>query len=321
MIFITTDSILNAIKEIACEVKVNEPMTAHTSFKIGGAADYLVSVMNIDQLIDLNKYVKENNLTLRIIGNGSNLLISDSGLRGIVAKLEGEFSELVVSSEELGVKERNEKLLTTHYSLLTGAGVPLTSACKFALQHSLAGMEFAYGIPGTVGGAVFMNAGAYGGEMKNIVTSVECFSRNDNQIITLSNEECEFEYRHSRFMQGDLIILKAYINLNPAKSDEIRAKMEVFYGQRRDKQPLEYPSAGSVFKRPPGLFAGTLIEQSGLKGAQIGGAQVSEKHAGFIVNKGGATCKDVLDLVSHVQKVVKDKFDVELECEIKISEG
>jgi len=326
-----SDVVLREIESLGCDVKAGEPMENHTTFKIGGPADYLVSVTNNEQLSGLSEYVKANGLTLRIIGNGSNLLVSDGGLRGVTAKLDGEFA--AVAFEDRGepcpydatvgaITNRPQETPNRpqEATICAGAGAALSAACNFALGNSLTGMEFAFGIPGTVGGAVYMNAGAYGGEMKNIVTSVECFSREDNKIITIPGKECDFSYRHSAFMHNGLIILRAFVQLSHGEQNEIRAEMERIFGLRRDKQPLEYPSAGSVFRRPPGYFAGTLIEQSGLKGAQIGGAQVSEKHAGFIINKGGATCRDVLNLIAHVQRVVKDNSGVDLECEIKAIE-
>ena len=327
-----SDVVLREIESLGCAVLAGESMENHTTFKIGGPADYLVSVTNNEQLSGLSEYVKANGLTLRIIGNGSNLLVSDGGLRGVTAKLDGDFLGMLPLSQATSPSGRGtdaaanvgaitnrpqETLPPQEATICVGAGAALSAACNFALGHSLTGMEFAFGIPGTVGGAVYMNAGAYGGEMKNIVTSVECFSREDNKIITISGKECDFLYRHSAFMHNGLIILRAFIQLSHGDPNEIRAEMERIFGLRRDKQPLEYPSAGSVFRRPPGYFAGTLIEQGGLKGARIGGAQVSEKHAGFIVNKGGATCRDVLDLIAHVQRTVKDNSGVDLECEIK----
>lgn len=277
----------------------NEPLKNHTSFKIGGNAEMFVTVSNISQLKVVLCACKQNDIPLFILGRGSNLLISDKGMRGVVLNLDGEF-------KEISLKEN---------TITCGAGTNLTKLCTFALSESLSGLEFAYGIPGSVGGAVYMNAGAYGGEMKDVVEEVTHITR-EGEVVTLSADELDFSYRHSVYKDCDNIIISAKFSLTPAESVDIKSKMDDFMNRRRTKQPLEFPSAGSVFKRPQGNFAGTLIEQCGLKGATVGGAQVSEKHAGFIINIGGATCQDVLELVKLVQDTVQENTGYFLEREI-----
>ena len=277
----------------------NEPMCKHTTFKIGGNAELFVTVNDTAQLKAVVTACKENDIELFILGKGSNLLISDDGMRSVVLTLDGEF-------KDISVKENKIKC---------GAGVNLTKLCNFALSESLSGLEFAYGIPGSVGGAAYMNAGAYGGEMKDVVTSVTHMTK-DGEIITLTADELDFSYRHSVYKNTGDIILFVEFELKRDNADSIKEKMEDFINRRKSKQPLEYPSAGSVFKRPVGNFAGTLIEQCGLKGKTIGGAQVSEKHAGFIINIGDATCADVLNLVKFVQDTVQTQTGYFLECEI-----
>lgn len=279
----------------------NEPLCKHTTFKIGGPAKYFCTVNNEASLTSLISVLKSENIRFFILGNGSNILADDNGFDGAIITLSGDFckSELIDAD------------VIRCYS-----GVKLSTLCKFALENSLAGLEFAFGIPGTVGGAVYMNAGAYGGEMKNVVASVR-YLDSDGSIKELGAEKLDFRYRHSVFTDSEKIILSADIKLSKADKADISAKMNDFMERRKSKQPLEYPSAGSVFKRPEGYFAGALIEQAGLKGYTIGGAQVSEKHSGFIINYNNATCEDVKKLVKHIQDTVMEKDGVMLECEIK----
>ncbi len=277
----------------------NEPLKKHTTFKIGGNAQMFVSVYNTDQLAAVLKAVKQNNIPLFIIGKGSNLLISDSGMQGVVLSLEGDF-------KDISIKEN---------TITAGAGVNLAKLCTYALSHSLSGLEFAYGIPGSVGGAAFMNAGAYDGEMKDVMVSVTHITP-DGVVETLPADKLDLSYRHSVYKTNNNIILYVTVELKKADADDIKAKMDDFMNRRKTKQPLEYPSAGSVFKRPVGNFAGTLIEKCGLKGKTIGGAQVSQKHAGFIINVGDATCEDVLNLIRFVQDTVKTETGYILEREI-----
>ncbi len=277
----------------------NEPLKKHTSFKIGGEAEMFVSVDNITQLQAVLKACKENAIPLFIIGRGSNLLISDDGMKGVVLTLDGDF-------RDISLKEN---------TITCGAGVNLSKLCMFALSESPSGLEFAYGIPGSVGGAAYMNAGAYDGEMKDVVKSVTHITPEGN-IETLELKDLDLSYRHSVYKTNDNIILFVTMELQKADSEQIKAKMDDFMNRRKTKQPLEYPSAGSVFKRPQGNYAGTLIEKCGLKGKSIGGAQVSQKHAGFIINTGDATCEDVLNLIRFVQDTVKEETGYFLECEI-----
>lgn len=277
-----------------------ELMSAHTSFKIGGPCDYFVTPRNNNQIQELVKYCKNTDTPFFILGNGSNLLVSDEGFHGIVISIGENFSDYTVS----------ENIITAQ------AGAKLVTISNAACKNSLSGLEFAAGIPGTVGGGVIMNAGAYGGEINQVIKSAVLMD-SDGNIFELKNDELELTYRNSRPAKEGWIVLSAVFELTPGVQSEISAMMKDFNQRRRDKQPIEYPSAGSTFKRPEGYFAGKLIMDSGLSGKTIGGACVSPKHNGFIVNNGGATAKDVTELISFVQKTVKEKFNVELACEVK----
>ena len=277
----------------------NEPLSKHTTFKIGGNAEMFVTVNDETQLKAVVSACNENDIPLFVIGKGSNLLISDSGMKAVVLSLDGKF-------KEISLKEN---------TITCGAGVNLAKLCTFALNNSLTGLEFAFGIPGSVGGAAYMNAGAYGGEMKDVVKSVTHLTP-QGELVTLNKDQLDLSYRHSVYKTTNDIIISVTMELEKGDVEEIKAKMDDFMNRRKTKQPLEYPSAGSVFKRPEGNFAGTLIEQCGLKGKTIGGAQVSEKHAGFIINVGDATCEDVMNLISFVQKTVQDETGYFLEREI-----
>ena len=281
------------------EYKLNEPMKIHTTFKIGGAADIMITVNSVKELNAVISGCKEQNIPWMILGKGSNLLVSDEGIEGAVIILSGDFKKLCEDGD----------------SITCGAGVTLSKLCSFALEHSLTGLEFAYGIPGSVGGAVYMNAGAYGGETKDVVEEVTFLDENGT-VKTFGKDQLHFGYRHSVFKEQNGIILFSKYKLTKGDPAAIKAKMDDVMNRRVTKQPLEYPSAGSVFKRPEGAFAGTLIEQCGLKGRTVGGAQVSEKHAGFIINIGGATCSDVTELVRIIQNTVKDETGYTLEREL-----
>lgn len=280
--------------------KRNEPMRLHTSFKIGGPADMLVCPLNTMELSAVLKKCGELSVPFFIIGNGSNLLVSDGGIEGAVISLAG-LNRITVCGEELKC----------------GAGAMLSAVCKKALDEELTGLEFAYGIPGTVGGALFMNAGAYGGEMSDAVISAEYVTA-DGTAATISAEEMRLGYRKSVFKNGNMIITSVTLRLSKGNRSLISEKMQELIMRRKQKQPLEYPSAGSTFKRPVGNYAGALIEKNGLKGLKVGGAQVSEKHAGFVINLGSATCKDVQALVKKVQDEVYKGDGVKLEPEIII---
>ncbi len=293
------NQLIDFLQQHDIEYKAGEPMKAHTTFKIGGAADVMITVRSVDELRLATAACRENNIPVMILGKGSNLLVSDDGIEGAVIALDGDFKEITVDGD----------------TITCGTGVSLSKLCTVALENGLSGLEFAYGIPGTVGGAVYMNAGAYGGETKDVCFEATYLSP-DGKTGVCSAGELDFSYRHSIFKTNSNIILFAKYKLTPDSKDAIKARMDDYMNRRRTKQPLEYPSAGSVFKRPKGAFAGTLIEQCGLKGKKVGGAQVSEKHAGFIINAGNATCDDVMNLVKLVQDTVRDETGYFLECEI-----
>jgi len=282
-------------------VKADEPMKKHTSFKIGGPADFLVTPCSVQSLCEVIKLCKKENLPIFIMGNGTNLLVSDKGIRGVVVKIYDNLNRYVVKDNFIEAY----------------GGILLSKLSDIALENELTGLEFASGIPGTLGGAVAMNAGAYGGEMKDVVVETE-FIDKDGNLKVIRGEEHQFGYRTSFIQKQSAVAVKSVIRLRKGERAAIKALIDDLTVRRQDKQPLEMPSAGSVFKRPEGYFAGKLIEECGLRGYSIGGAQVSEKHCGFIVNKGNATSKDVLDLIRHIQKTVKDKFGVELNTEVKI---
>lgn len=290
------------VSDLNLEATYDEPMAKHTSFKIGGNADVFLKVRTLATLKALLEALKARKIPHFILGNGSNLLVSDNGIRGVVIKLVGDFQQIELIGED---------------TIECGAGVHLIKLCRFAQQNALSGLEFAYGIPATVGGAVFMNAGAYDGEMKDVLLSTENLTPSGKQI-TLAASELDLSYRHSRYSVTGEIILSARLKLKRGDAAQIKEKMDGFLARRREKQPLKYPNAGSVFKRPPGNYAGTLIQTCGLKGKKIGGAEVSTKHAGFIVNTGGATCQDVLRLISHIKATVLEKADVALESEVRV---
>jgi len=283
------------------EVLREEPMARYTTFRVGGPARRLVKPASVAELTALLELVKGEEWPMLVVGNGSNLLVSDTGVDCLVIQT-GNFAGI-----ELVAKDR----------IRAEAGISLPRLAVFAQKHSLAGLEFAHGIPGSLGGAICMNAGAYGGEMCQVVRSVTAWFPEEG-VRHLEAEELEFSYRHSLFSRREGVVLAAEFALQPDDGEAIKARMEDLIARRREKQPLEYPSAGSTFKRPVGHYAGALIEQSGLKGFQIGGARVSEKHAGFVINAGGATCADILAVMGHVQETVRREYGVDLEPEVKI---
>ncbi len=293
--------ILEELGQIVSHIQTDEPMKNHTSFKIGGPADYLIEPESTAQLPQIIGVLRRHGVPYIIMGNGSNMLVLDKGIRGAVIKISGLTSGCTVD----GAVIRAE------------AGILMSRLSSVALKHALAGLEFASGIPGTLGGGIFMNAGAYGGELKNVVQKVT-YADENGEIKTAEGAELDFGYRHSMFSGRQCVILSAELELVPGHYEDIRVLIADYTKRRTEKQPLAMPSAGSVFKRPAGHFAGGLIEQAGLKCYAIGGAMVSEKHAGFIVNKGGATAQDVLALIAFIQKTVEEKFSVRLEPEIKI---
>ena len=292
-----------ALKSEGIVFKENEPMSCHTSFKTGGSADVFILPTGVDMLSKALKLCAEFKLNPLVVGNGSNLLIPDSGLRRPVILMTEGFSSIEVKDTVI------------HCS----AGVPLVRLCRFALDNALTGLEFAYGIPGSAGGAVCMNAGAYGGEMKDVLLSCSHLDKNGVSG-SLYGSDLDLSYRKSAYSTNGCAVTSLTVGLRSSSRSEIKEKMDELMARRKDKQPLEYPSAGSVFKRPEGYFAGALIEQSGLKGKTIGGAQVSVKHAGFIVNIGGATTKDVTDLIEFCRETVYKNTGVMLEPEIKTAQ-
>lgn len=297
-----TEIVYNLAQVLNCEALKDEPMNKHTSFKIGGNADTYVKVDSLSTLGTIIRECVDSDIDYLILGNGSNVLVSDEGYRGVIIRLDGEFRKISLIDE------------TTIYC---GAGASLATLCKFALNNGLSGLEFAWGIPGTVGGAVFMNAGAYDGEMKNVVHSVSHMTP-DGGIGRCEKDDLQMGYRTSVYRSNNCIITGVTLKLTKGDPEAIRAKMDDFMERRSTKQPLEFPSAGSVFKRPEGAFAGALIEQCGLKGKCHGGAQVSDKHAGFIINKDNATANDVKSLIREVQTKVYDETGYDLECELII---
>ncbi len=285
---------------------IDAPMREHTAFRIGGPADLLAVPQSGGEIAGLRVLACGAGIPVLHIGNGTNLLVSDAGFRGLVIKTFDRFSKVSLTSD-------NE--------ITAESGILLSRLAVFAKDRGLAGLEFAHGIPGTLGGAVCMNAGAYGGQMSDVVTASKCLGE-DGTVCLLSADEHEFQYRHSCYQdQPGAIVLEVVIVLQPGDSREIQARMRELSEKRSKSQPLELPSAGSVFRRPENGFAGALIEQCGLKGRSIGGAQVSEKHAGFIVNRGGATCDDVLRLIELIQETVLRVTGVSLETEVKHISG
>lgn len=283
-------------------IKYNEPLSAHTTMKVGGEAKVFIEVDSVQRIIDVVKYAKENNIDYCIIGNGSNLIFTDKGFDGIVLKVGSAFSDI-------------DRLDETRIKV--SGGFQLIKLSYYAKENGLSGMEFAAGIPGTIGGAVRMNAGAYGSEMINVVESVEYLDTNTFEIHKITNKECEFSYRHSMFVEHpEYVVVFATVKLEKGSIDEIEAKMEENNASRREKQPIEFPSSGSTFKRGADYIAAKLIDEAGLKGYRIGGAEVSTKHAGFVINTGDATATDVINLIEHIKNVVYEKFGVMLQEEV-----
>lgn len=291
---------LNISKE---KIKYNEPMAKHTSFKIGGPAQCFINAENVEEIKQICKVASKNDINLTIIGNGSNLLVTDKGINGIVVKVNIKKFELEFSNDDV--------------SLIVGAGNKLGEIAQKLLRNEITGFEFAAGIPGTIGGAVRMNAGAYGKEMKDIVETVK-YMDYDGNIYEKSNKDLEFEYRKSMFAKNKFIILEAKLKLQKGNAQDIKNKMLEFEQSRKEKQPLEFPSAGSTFKRGTDFITAKLIDDAGLKGYRVGGAMVSTKHAGFVVNENNATAQDVLNLVKHIKQEVYKKFNKKIELEIQV---
>lgn len=292
------DSVTEAMPELV--IRTEEPMSKHTTFRIGGAAE-VFAAPDARELPQLLAMAKGADVPVTVIGNGSNLLVGDRGIRGLVIEIGERMSEVRIEGT----------------ILVAGAGALLSKAAQTAAAAGLGGLEFAAGIPGSVGGAVVMNAGAYGGEMKDVLQSVKVLTE-EGELLILTTEELELGYRHSCVPERKYIVVEATMELAAKPEEEIRAYMAELRAKRVEKQPLEYPSAGSTFKRPEGYFAGKLIMDAGLRGYTVGGAQVSEKHCGFVINKGDATAADVRQLMQDVHDRVKEQFDVELEPEVKM---
>ncbi len=295
-------NISEELKAIAGSENVfeNEPMHRHTTFRIGGNADYFVTPDTEEKITALLGFAKDNAIPFYVTGNGSNLLVKDGGFRGIIINIYKSFSDISVKDDVITAK----------------AGALLSAAARTALANSLTGMECLSGIPGTIGGAVCMNAGAYGGEMKDIVVETKVI--NNGRIEIISNAESDFGYRTSRIMRDNMVVLETVLKLEKGNKSAIEGRMKELMDMRNSKQPVELPSAGSTFKRPEGYFAGKLIDDSGLRGYSVGNAQVSPKHCGFVVNNGGASAKDVITLMKNVADIVYEKFGVRLEPEVRI---
>lgn len=296
-----SEAVIQALKQFVPEENIclQEPMAVHTTFRIGGPADCFLQLENTEQLIKVQKYLSQVEVPFFVLGNGSNLLVSDEGYHGVILQIGQRMSKIEV----------NDCVITAQ------AGASLAQTARTAMEHGLTGLEFASGIPGTVGGGVVMNAGAYGGEMSQAVIQVNVVN-SQGEIMELDNDTMEFGYRTSSVKGNSLTVTEVIFKLQRGNREEIKAKMDELAARRREKQPLEYPSAGSVFKRPRGYFAGKLIMDAGLRGYQCGGARVSDKHCGFIVNVGGATAWDVRDVIREVQERVKERFNVNLETEV-----
>lgn len=295
------NQLLEMLNEILPQgsILLHEPLKKHTTFRIGGEVDCFLEIGDLAKLQQIIPLLTEYQEPFFLLGNGSNLLVSDKGFRGTILHLSGEFTDLSIHDREI----------------MAGAGLLLSSVAKFAAEKSLTGMEFAAGIPGTIGGAIMMNAGAYGGEMKQIVKNVMLMTK-EGDLLSVSGEDMAFGYRTSRIKNSGDIVLSVTLELQSGDQTEILSVMKDLAEKRREKQPLEYPSAGSTFKRPEGNFAGKLIMDSGLRGFQIGGAQVAEKHCGFVINRDNASAKDVVDLMRHIRDTVEKDSGIRLEKEI-----
>lgn len=294
---------IDKLREILPEeqICIGEPMARHTTFRVGGPADYFAEPKNEKELAEIRRLCREEGIPCYILGNGSNLLVSDRGYRGVMILLGKAWSEITADGSRI----------------CAGAGALLSAVAKQAWNAGLTGLEFAAGIPGTVGGGLVMNAGAYGSEMAAVLESADVLTA-EGEVLTLSAKELSLGYRTSCIPEKEYVVLRAVFALRPGDRDAVAGRMKELAAQRRQKQPLEYPSAGSTFKRPQGYFAGKLIQDAGLRGFCVGGAQVAEKHCGFVINKGDATASDIMKLCREVQKEVRDRFGVELELEVKV---
>ena len=293
---------LDTAGQCGCEILMNEPLSGHTTFKLGGPCKAFINIDSTESLSLLLKTAKAENVRTFVLGKGSNVLFDDRGFNGAV---------LHIGSKMSGIRLENDTTVTAQ------AGCSLMKLCRFAAEHSLSGLEFAYGIPGTVGGAVYMDAGAYGGEIKDVIKSCVAVDH-DGELQMLTAQQLNMSYRYSSVQKTGSVVCEATFELQKGRRDHIEDKMSELMGKRRDKQPLEYPNAGSTFKRPEGFFAGKLIQDSGLRGFTVGGAKVSEKHCGFVINADNATSADVVALIEQVKKIVLEKTGQLLECEVRI---
>ncbi len=296
-----SDAVIEALKGFVRSenIHIQESMAAHTTFRVGGPADCLIELENTEQLQKVQRYLNLIEMPYVVLGNGSNVLVSDEGYRGVVLQISNRMNHILVEGN----------------CIIAQAGALLSQVARVAMEHGLTGLEFASGIPGTVGGGVVMNAGAYGGEMSQVVTKVTVVNC-EGEILELNNATMEFGYRYSTIRNQPFVVTEVSFELAEGSVEMIKETMDDLTAKRREKQPLEYPSAGSTFKRPEGYFAGELIMNAGLRGFQIGGAKVSDKHCGFVINAGDATAADVMNLIHEIQKRVKDKFQVNLETEV-----
>lgn len=296
-----SEAVIQSLRKFVPEENIclQESMASHTTFRIGGLADCFVQLENTEQLIKVQKYLSQVGVPFFVLGNGSNLLVSDAGFRGVILQIGSKMNRVTVEGNVI----------------VAQAGASMAQIARTAMEHELTGMEFASGIPGTIGGGVVMNAGAYGGELSQIVTQVNVVN-SEGGIMELDNETMEFGYRISTIRNNPFTVTEVILRLEKGDRQQIRERMEELAAKRREKQPLEYPSAGSTFKRPAGHYAGQLIMEAGLRGLQCGGAKVSDKHCGFVINTGNATAEDVRKLIREVQARVKDQFNVDLETEV-----
>lgn len=296
-----SEAVIQSLRKFVPEENIclQESMASHTTFRIGGLADCFVQLENTEQLIKVQKYLSQVGVPFFVLGNGSNLLVSDAGFRGAILQIGSKMNRVTVEGNVI----------------VAQAGASMAQIARTAMEHELTGMEFASGIPGTIGGGVVMNAGAYGGELSQIVTQVNVVN-NEGEIMELDNETMEFGYRTSTIRNNPFTVTEVILRLEKGDRRQIRERMEELAAKRREKQPLEYPSAGSTFKRPAGHYAGQLIMEAGLRGFQCGGAKVSDKHCGFVINTGNATAEDVRKLIREVQARVRDQFNVDLETEV-----
>ena len=308
----------------SANIKLNEPMKLHTSFKIGGPADFFITANNIQEIREVVNIAKENNLPLKVVGNGTNLLVKDNGFRGIILKTNLQEIKITKTKnkDEINTKYKINEMESSinckeEYIVNVQSGMALGKLAQILLKNEIGGFEFASGIPGTIGGAIKMNAGAYGGEFKYIVQDVT-YLNEQNDIVVIQNTQCDFSYRHSLFSNKDYIILGCNLKLYKDTKENIKNKLDENLQSRKEKQPIEYPSAGSTFKRGEDFITAKLIDECGLKGYTIGGAQVSEKHAGFIINKNNATAEDVINLIKHVTEIVYEKTGKKINLEIEI---